>query len=176
MKLLGIDAREYARQMRENKKTDGNRVVLVSEELWEQIACMIEEAANLEECGLLMKLPRAVGDTVYVIAECENISPQLDTTLYSEDGSLGTTTGYYCSYEDNCPHDCEEFTDCEDYKHKRTIFEDIVSLIEIDENGIRIFTEKCGVGDCLNEYCIFSTRQQAEQELNKIMDGDAIEL
>lgn len=73
----------------------------------------IKEYETLEEQGKLLKLPCAVGDTVYVLAECENIPEQLDGTIYDSDGSPGTATGYYCPYEDNCLFDDEEFDDCE---------------------------------------------------------------
>lgn len=137
---------------------------------FESTACIdrLGEYENLEEQGLLVKLPCKVGDTVYIVAECGNITPQLDGTWYSADGSPGTATGYYCPYENKCPHDCDEFTVCEDYKHKKTIFEDIVSLIEIDKNGIRIFTENIGAGGWLNDGCIFSTREQGEKSLNEM--------
>lgn len=49
----------------------------------------------------LLTLPCAVGDTVYVLAECENIPLQLDGTLYGENGEPGTATGYYCPYEES---------------------------------------------------------------------------
>lgn len=126
------------------------------------------EYEDLEEHGLLMKLPCKIGSTVYVIVECKNIEGQLDGTLYSADGSQGTATGFYCPYEDNCPHDCEEFTSCEDYVNKKAVFEDTISLIQIDENGINVYTENCGIGGYIGEYNVFLTREEAEQSLEKI--------
>lgn len=48
---------------------------------------------DLEKQGKLLKLPCAVGDTVHVLAECENIPAQLDGTLYGKNGGPGTATG-----------------------------------------------------------------------------------
>ena len=81
----------------------------------------LAEYEDLEEQGKLLKLPCAVGDTVYVLAECENIPTQLDGTLYGKNGEPGTATGYYCPYEDNCPFDDENFEDCEKYKSKTAV-------------------------------------------------------
>lgn len=103
----------------------------------------LAEYEEAEDEGLLLQLSCAIGDTVYVLAECENISPQLDGTLYDADGSPGTATGYYCPYEDNCPF--EDGSDCEVYKKKTAVFEDIVNEIVIDESGIHIFTLNCCV-------------------------------
>lgn len=123
---------------------------------------------NMEEHGSILKLPCAIGDTVYVIAECGNISPQLDGTLYSANGSPGTATGYYCPYEDSCPHDCEEFTDCEDYKKKKTVFKDTVSQITYDGFGITVYTMNCGVCGYVGHEHIFLTREEAEQALKEL--------
>lgn len=122
---------------------------------------------DLQESERLLELPCAIGDTVYVIAECENISPQLDGTLYSADGSPGTATGYYCPYEDNCPHDCEGSTDCDDYKKKKAVFEDKVSQITYDGFGITVYTSNCGVCGHVGHERIFLTKEEAEEALNE---------
>lgn len=129
----------------------------------------LREYENLEEQGKLLKLPCAVGDTVYVLAECESISEQLDGTLWDENGAHGTATGYYCPYEDNCPFDDEDFEDCEKYKDKTAVFEDTVGDITIWEDGIWIRTLNCGVCSQIGEY-IFLTKSAAEQAL-KEMEG-----
>lgn len=129
----------------------------------------LAEYEDLEEQGKLLKLPVAVGDMVYVLAECENIPTQLDGTLYGENGEPGTATGYYCTYEDNCPFDDEEFEGCEKYQNKTAVFEDTVSAITIDECGVWINTDKCGICGQIGD-CVFLTRPDAEQAL-KEMEG-----
>lgn len=129
----------------------------------------LAEYEDLEEQGKLLTLPCKVGDTVYVLAECENIPSQLDGTLYGANGEPGTATGYYCPYEDNCPFDDEDFEDCKKYKSKTAVFEDIVLFIACYENEICVVTEKCAVHSQVGEY-IFLTRPAAEQAL-KEMEG-----
>ena len=130
----------------------------------------LAEYEDLEEQGKLLKLPCAVGDTVYVLAECENIPTQLDGTLYGENGGPGTATGYYCPYEDDCPFDDEDFEDCEKYKGKTAIFEDTVGNITVGEDGVWIRTVNCGVCSQIGEY-IFLTKEQAEEALKR-MEGE----
>lgn len=129
----------------------------------------LEEYEDLEEQGKLLKLPCAVGDTVYVLTECENIPTQLDGTLYGENGEPGTATGYYCPYEDNCPFDDENFEDCEKYKSKTAVFEDTVLFIACYENEMCVVAEKCAVHSPIGQY-IFLTKEAAEAAL-KELDG-----
>lgn len=126
----------------------------------------LKEYEDLEEQGKLLKLPVAVGDTVYVLAECENIPTQLDGTLYGANGEPGTATGYYCPYEDSCPFDDEDFEDCEKYKDKTAIFEDTVGDITIGEDGIWIRTVNCCVCSQIGLY-IFLAKSDAEQALKE---------
>lgn len=142
----------------------------------EQIACTL---ANLEQRlkvydelkgkGLLVKLPVAIGDTVYVLCECGMIPQRLDGTLYGIDGGLGTATGYYCPYEDECPHDCVECDDfdCDKFRQKSAVFEDTVSAITVREEGTYISTENCAVCSTLG-YAVFLTRIEAEDTLQKM--------
>lgn len=106
---------------------------------------------------------------MYVLAECENIPPQLDGTLYGADGEPGTATGYYCPYGDNCPFDSKDFEGCEKYKNKTAVFEDTVGDITIGEDGVWLNTVNCGVCGQIGEY-IFLTRQEAEDKLAE-MEG-----
>lgn len=129
----------------------------------------LAEYEDLEEQGRLLKLPVAVGDTVYVLAECENIPTQLDGTLYGANGEPGTATGYYCPYEDNCPFDDEDFENCEKFKDKTAVFEDTVLFIACYENEICVVTEKCAVHSQVGEY-IFLTRPEADRALAE-MEG-----
>lgn len=129
----------------------------------------LAEYEDLEEQGKLLQLPVAAGDTVYVLAECENIPEQLDGTLWDENGSHGTATGYYCPYEDNCPFDDEDFEDCEKYKGKTAVFEDTVGDITIGEDGIWVRTVNCCIYSQVGLY-IFLAKSAAEQAL-KEMEG-----
>lgn len=86
----------------------------------------------------------------------------MDGTLYGENGGLGTATGYYCPYEDNCPHeDCE---DCNECKNKTAVFEDEVCTILIEECEIYIETKNCRICSVLGQF-VFLTREEAEQAL-----------
>lgn len=119
---------------------------------------------DAEENGMLKHLPCRVGDTVYVLWKCGQISPQLDGTLYGENGGPGTATGYYCPYEDNCPH--ADYS-CEECESKTAVFEDTVVAIWLTEEGIFINTENCGACSALGEIC-FLTREAAEQALKQM--------
>lgn len=121
---------------------------------------------DLEEQGRLIELPCKMGDTVYVLAECKNIQPQLDGTLYSPDGSPGTATGYYCPYEDDCPH--TDFSDdCDKCKDITAVFEDEVTSVIVDDLGVQLFTDTCGVSGYLGDY-IFLTKEEAEKKLKEM--------
>lgn len=164
MKRLSDKARMYARSY---GQPPYGREIEGTAELFLQMAEKLEEYEDLEEQGKLLRLPCALGDTVYVLAECENIPLQLDGTLYGENGEPGTATGYYCSYEDNCPFDDEDFEDCEKYKGKTAIFEDTVGDITVGEDGIWIRTENCGVCSRIGLY-IFLTREESEAALKEL--------
>lgn len=147
-------------------------------EYWEhrQVAEYLEELKKyreMEEQGLLLKLPVAVGDTIYVICECESIPEQLDGALWDVNGGPGTATGYYCPYEDSCPHECEEcddLFDCDKFKNKQAVFEDEVMTIWIGEDGVFIIASNCSVTSHLGEF-IFLTKAEAEEKLGNIQKG-----
>lgn len=123
------------------------------------------EYKNAEEQGLLLRLPCNVGDTVYVLAECNNINLVLDGTMYDSSGGYGTATGYYCPYELNekCPHD--DF-DCCESENKTAVFEDTVTCIDYEETGITLQCLHTNVCGNIGEY-IFLTREEAEQKLKE---------
>lgn len=122
---------------------------------------------RLEEQGILLKLPCAVGDTVYVLTECEHIPKQLDGTLYGTNGEIGTATGYYCPYEDNCPFEDEDFDDCEKCEEKTAVFEDTVGDITVGEDGVWIRTSNCSVCSQIGVY-IFLTQEESEAALKEL--------
>lgn len=130
----------------------------------------LSEYEDAEEKGILMRLPCNVGDAVFVLCECGMIPSRLDGTLYDGDGGPGTATGYYCPYEDNCPHDTEgsdDVFDCNELKQKSAIFEDTVESVTVDKSGIWIRTENCSVYSQLG-YAVFITHEEAEAELQKM--------
>lgn len=129
---------------------------------------------DLEEQGLLLKLPISMGDTVYVLCECGMIPQQLDGTLYDSNGNLGTATGYYCPYEDKCPHDCvecDDLFDCDKFRQKAAIFEDTVKSITLEDENIYISTENCCVYSQIG-YAVFLTKEQAEEVLKKVNETE----
>ena len=131
------------------------------------------ESFKIADKGIWLKVPCQIGDTVYVICECETIPPQLDGTLYGENGGPGTATGYYCPYEENCPHvckECEDDFDCDKFKGKPAVFEDSVIAVWHDESGVSIITSNCPINSRLGEY-VFFNREEAEQALAR-MEGE----
>lgn len=131
------------------------------------------ESFKIVDKGIWLNVPCQIGDTVYVICECETIPPQLDGTLYGENGEPGTATGYYCPYEENCPHvgkACEDDFDCDKFKGKPAVFEDSVIAVWHDESGVSIITSNCPINSRLGEY-VFFTKEEAEQALAR-MEGN----
>ena len=128
----------------------------------------LAEYEDLEEQGKLLKLPCKVGDTVYVITKCEHIPPQLDGTLHDSNGGMGTATGYYCPYKDNCPFDSEDFESCDKYNKTTSVFEDAVKHIVFDEiEDMRIYTKNCEICGIFKKD-IFLTREEAETALKEL--------
>lgn len=141
---------------------DSNGDVYVKQHDYVKASERLAEYEDAEENGLLLRLPCEIGQTVYVLAECGDIAPMLDGTLYGEGGGAGTATGYYCPYDlyDNCPHTCYE---CDEAADKTAVFEDTVTAISYDEIGLTIYTEYTVSGH-IGEY-IFLTREEAEKAL-----------
>lgn len=121
----------------------------------------LRELVDMQQKGLLVELPCDPSKPVYRIAKCKDIPHQLDGTMYSSDGSPGTATGYYCPYEDNCPHDAD---DCDNYKNIPNVFEDSVEEVKIscwyDERLMLL--ENTGVVD-FNDFgkTVFTTKEEA---------------
>lgn len=65
-------------------KNFGEKCMITCESLLRLAYDRIKEYEALDEQGKLLMLPCAAGDTVYVLAECESISEQLDGTLWDE--------------------------------------------------------------------------------------------
>lgn len=166
MKKLSDKARMYARSY---GQPPYGREIEGTAELLLQMADKLDEYEVLEEQGKLLKLPCAVGDTVYVLAECGNIPKQLDGTFYGENGEPGSATGYYCPYENNCPFNDEDFEDCDKYKNRTAIFEDTVCFISCDESGVCVTTDKCAVHSPIG-LSVFLTIEKAVDALRKLRE------
>lgn len=126
----------------------------------------LKEYEDLEEEGEILKPTCAIGDTVYVLAICDKIPAQLDGTLYDDNGGMGTATGYYCPYEDNCPFNNGEDSDyCEKNKNRTGVFEDTVKTITFEECDMWIGVKNCMIYGRIGEH-IFLTKEEAESALS----------
>ena len=124
-----------------------------------------------------VELPCKVGDKVYIIGKCGDFPPRIDGSLYDFDGSHGDATGYYCPYEDECPHISDN---CESVKNKLTIFEDFVREIHIQDCSI--IEEPVLWVECINHSIgfddedfgrtVFLTKEKAEQALKGCADDE----
>lgn len=118
---------------------------------------------DLEEQGLLLKLPCEIGTTVYAICTCQNVSKILDD-------ELNFATGYYCPYDlyRNCPHTGDNL--CEEVAYKKAVFEDEVESFFFQGEKLYIelkYTKYCmTVGEIGKT--IFSTREEAEKKLKEV--------
>lgn len=156
----------FIEQVYEQYLMKGFDVVGIGEknaEVLDRVAEKLYEYEQAEEEGKLLKLPVSIGDTVYVFCECEMIPRKLDGTLYSSNGYYGTATGYYCPYEDSCPHESDECVDfdCDRFQQKSAVFEDTVSLIMVKEDAVFISTENCNICGMVG-VSVFLTREEAE--------------
>lgn len=132
------------------------------------------EFEDLEEQGLLLKLPCKVGSAVYVIATCKDFEKVLDGTLYDIDGGFGTATGYYCPYEisDSCPHE-DGFEECEGgcecFENKLAVFEDYVENLMIYADEEVMFLGNYGSAS-FSDFGrkVFLTKEEAEKALKEI--------
>ncbi|BCK01618.1 hypothetical protein [Anaerocolumna chitinilytica] len=125
----------------------------------------LEKFIQSEPEETCITLPCKVGDTVYIIEQCCNIEGKLDGTLWDGGGGYGTATGYYCPYEDRCPHDTD---DCDMSKQDKAVFEDEAKQIIIDENYITIIFENCN-GKYASDFgkTVFLSREEAQEAIEK---------
>lgn len=145
-----------------------NGKIVYAGELYE-IASKLEEYEDMEEEEKIVKLPCYPGDKVYIIAECNYFPEVLDGDLYNCDGSIGDATGYYCPYDLNnkCPHSEEGFTNCDDYRMKKSVFEDYVDYFQVLDDGMyAACSETCFAGKIGED--IFLTKEEAEKALSEI--------
>lgn len=130
---------------------------------------LVDENERLyERLGRSVELPCKVGDDIYVVATCKDFPPQLDGTMWDSDGGYGTATGYYCPYEENCPHG---ENDCSGVESKLNVFEDVVVHICIEEDKTWYVCENSN-GWELKDFgrTVFLTREEAEQTLKSMME------
>ena len=134
-------------------------------ELLHDVLEKLAEYKNLEEQGLLLRLPCKVGSTVYAICTCEAVGTVLDGTLYGSNGGFGTATGYYCPYElsDKCPH--IDADDCDECKNIEAVFEDTIDYINITEYETIIGLHNTNLCVTIDEIgkTVFLTQSEAEQ-------------
>ena len=136
----------------------------------------LAEYEDLEEQGLLLRLPCEVGDTVYAICTCEAVDTVLDGTLYGSNGGFGTATGYYCPYElsDKCPH--IDADDCDECKNVEAVFEDTVDYINITEYETIIGLHNTNLCVTIDEIgkTVFLTQSEAEQKLKEMNTDNGV--
>lgn len=136
----------------------GEKPIMTCRKLLEEVYEEIKRYKDMFPCN--------VGDTVCVLAECEKIPQRLDGTLWDSNGGMGTATGYYCPYENDCPFDGEDFEGCEKYQKQTAVFEDTIKSITIEENAVYVLTDNCGVYSEIGRF-VFLTREEAETALKK---------
>ena len=146
-------------------------------ELLHDVLEKLTEYKNLEEQGLLLRLPCKVGSTVYAICTCEAVGTVLDGTLYGSNGGFGTATGYYCPYElsDKCPH--IDADDCDECKNIEAVVEDTVDYINIMEYETIIGLKNTNLCVRIDEIgkTVFLTQSEAEQKLKEIGEENEID-
>lgn len=131
---------------------------------WKPTPCKIPQMVrklaayeDAEEQGLLIKLPCRVGDTVYVIAKCENILMHRDDDYFTGTGEIE------CPFENQC-----EIEDCDD-EHKR-IFETVITGVwygRESEMKIEMFLEDLEITAIESDFgkTVFLTKEAAEKAL-----------
>lgn len=131
-------------------------------------ALKAENAKLTEQLENSVVLPCKVGDTVYAIAKCCDVTRKLDGSYYSSDGSPGTATGWYCAFdgnEDKCPLCGEDECNENDY----AIFETKVLGLSYsdsdDDNGWQIYLENL---DTYESY--YFTKSEAEARLAELKE------
>lgn len=109
----------------------------------------LAEYEDLEEQGLLLRLPCKVGDTVYIIAPKYRDCGREQCDSYDSEQFLKT----YC--KEFCPNGFKGIG----------VLETVVEYIEINNNDIRIMTKKGGLR---NIDTIFLTKAEAKQKLKEM--------
>lgn len=125
----------------------------------------LAELEDLEEQGLLLRLPCVAGQKVYIIATCKDFANFEDYNIYGEEDY------FYCPYEigEKCPfEECfdECIGGCENFKDTSTIFEDFVESIMCYANENVVFLSNYGgAGFHYFGKTIFLTKAEAEAAL-----------
>lgn len=136
----------------------------------------LRELVQADRDGRCFIPPATIGDKVYHITTCKDFPQMLDGTMYDADGGMGTATGYYCLCElfETCPFPCDEdgYFDCDDYKNKTAIFEDVVTEIVIGDTIDYVRFKYSGNVE-FEEFgnTAFLTREAAEAALKGEQDG-----
>ena len=103
-----------------------------------------------------IELPCRVGDKVYVISRCENISMFFDNDYFNGTGATE------CPFEDDCM-----FEDCDNNNIR--ILETCISAFAIDEDHKKVYVENLFFAYDFSDFgkTIFLTKEEAEKALKK---------
>lgn len=119
----------------------------------------LAEYEDAEEQGLLLRLPCKVGDTVYAITGCENISMICDNHYFTGTGAVE------CPFESQC-----EIEDCEN--EHIVVVETRVIGFSVDEDGRR--EPGASLRFLMRDYplsdfgkAVFFTREEAERAIKE---------
>lgn len=129
-----------------------------SKPILEGIYAMLQKTAeyeDLEEQGLLIKLPCKVGDTVYIIDNCGQV------LMHHDNDYINGTGAVECPYESDC-----EFEECND-NHKR-VFKSIVEQYFLEEDGniVPFFSNFLACKSMFDfGKTVFLTKEEAEKAL-----------
>ena len=121
----------------------------------EETNMTVNECNHFKDKSRFVELPCKVGDTVYVITNCENIIMYHDNDYFMGTGAIE------CPFENSC-----DFEDCDDSNLR--IFETRVVTIHCEEDfGWTIFCEHINKDIVFSEVgkTVFLAREEAEQVL-----------
>ena len=121
---------------------------------------------HFRDAAKMIELPVKIGDTVYVICNCTDVSKELDGTLFdTKTGGYGTATGYYCPFE----YECE----AEECSNTNKIFETVVTYIYCNDfsecKKWQMYVENLKPTFLFSDFgkTVFLTREEAEKALKE---------
>ncbi|MGN1155540.1 MAG: hypothetical protein ACI4TK_05145 [Agathobacter sp.] len=129
--------------------------IKAQEEYIDKVSIKLGQYEDAEGQGLLLRLPCKVGDTVYVRACCECVSP-------SKDFETGVSE---CPFEDECP-----FDECENGNER--LFKTSVMCIWNDGNGWYLSVRGLCIDIPFIDFgtSVFLTKEEAEQKLAEMKE------
>jgi hypothetical protein len=111
--------------------------------------------------GKLVRLPVAIGETVFVVSRCEYIQKRCDNDYFTGTGAIE------CPYDSQCESD-----ECRD--DNRRAFETNVRAAYVDEDGgVECFVDDLSIGVKLSDVgkMVFYTKAEAEAALAAEQEG-----